>query len=336
MRGFKVVDPFDGPPLLKPNSGSSFYLREHDMQEFVWKGIDRADYYAFKLYSAADGYEKALYERTFLQGAKLVLDLGDLPTGNYKASVQGFATANEGTTRIIGYIGDSFFSYKRLFYIKLGKPANKSAISGLAMRRSGSEFVYKTEDRPDSAELLVSTDSLGGKIVMRKADRSGAATIKGLAPGNYYWTVKGELAGFDISAKDTYGFKVETIPPLPGAELLSPSHDFVFGPAELRAQRSIVLAWKPVEGATHYSLVVYASDKDAPIIKLEKLIATSYSIGDLSLLDKGDYNWSVQAFAYDSSDELEQTGLDSRSTFSIRLPAVKAAQTNSDGGYYGR
>jgi hypothetical protein len=335
-RSFEVVDPFEGPPLLEPSPGSAFYLREHDRRELSWKGIGKVDYYAFKLYSSADGYAKALFERSFLQSTRLVLDLGELPSGTYKASVQGFAVAGEGTTRIIGYIGESFFSYKRLAFIKLGEPGNRSAVPGLAMRRSGSKFVYTIEDRPDTAELLVSTDSRGDNIVVRKADRSGAITIKGLAPGNYYWTVKGELAGFDISAKNTYGFQVEAVPPLPRAELLSPSRDFTFGPSELRARRSIVLSWKPVEGATHYSLFVSASERETPVIKVEKLIATSYSIDDLSVLDKGEYRWSVEALAYDGADELEQAGLDSRSTFSIQLPAVKGARTNSDDRYYGR
>jgi hypothetical protein len=335
-RGFEVVDPFEGPPLLKPSPGSAFFLREHDKQELAWQTIAQADYYSFKLYSSADGYAAPLFERTFLQGTKLVLDLGDLPTGNYKASVQGFATEKEGTTRIIGYIGDSFFAYKRLTYIKLGKPADKAAIPGLAMRRGGSQFAFLSEDRPDSAELLVSADPRGEKVLLREILGTGSCTLKGLAPGSYFWTVKGYLAGFDISAKERYRFDIQAIPPLPKALLVNPPGGFEFGPAELRARRSIVFAWQPVEGATHYALVVYVPGRETPIVAAEKLKATTYSIDDLSVLDKGDYGWSVEASAYDASGELEQPGLDSRSTFSIRLPAVQKAKPKADSRYYGR
>jgi hypothetical protein len=171
---------------------------------------------------------------------------------------------------------------------------------------------------------------------LRKADRTGSSVIAGLSPGNYYWTVKGELAGFDISSKETYSFNVEAIPPLPGAEILSPPRGFEYGPSELRAKRAIVLSWKPVAGATHYGLAVYASGKEPPVIKVEKLDATSYAIEDISILDKGDFDWSVEAFAFDRSGEVEQSGLDSRSRFSIRLPALQKTKTSGDGRLYGR
>ncbi len=335
-RSFEVVDPFEGPPLLKPSPGSTFYLREHDGQELSWKGIERADYYSIKLYSAADAYSAPIMEKGFLAGTQVDFALGDLPSGSYKLSVQGFALAAEGTTRIIGYIGDSYFTYKRISYIRLGKPADKTAIPGLTMRRTGASFGYKAENLPDRAELIVSADARGNEVVARSPDRSGSATVRRLPPGNYFWTFKGELAGFDISAKESYSFSVMPIPPLPPAEILSPPMGFGFGPAELRSQRSIVLSWKPVEGATHYSLLLYASGKAEPLVERDRLQGTSFAITDLSLLDRGDFSWRVEAFSFDGEGKLEQSGLDSRASFSIQLPAVKQAQSSPDDKFYGR
>jgi hypothetical protein len=334
-RSFQVVEPLAGPSLLKPAPESSFYLRERDAQELAWQKIEHADYYTFKLFSPADGYAVPVLEKTFVEGTSLTFVLGDLPGGLYKASVQAFTASGEGTTRIIGYIGGSSFDYKRLTYITLAAPADTSSIAGLAMRRKGQTFSYGSSGTPDSAELQIYADPAGQQLVKRVQDRSGSILVKGLVPGKYYWTVKGSLVGFDISSKQVYGLTVEVIPPLPPAELLAPPRGFSFGPAELKSRRFIALSWKPVDGATDYSLRLYARGRQDPVVQLDGLRDTSYSIQDLSILDKGDYSWKVTALAHDETGDLEQPGLDSISTFVINLPRVMQAQPQSEGSYFG-
>ena len=335
-RGFQVVDPLPAPPLLAPAPSSSFYLREHDQETFSWSPIEHADYYSLSLRSAADNNAELIFERTFLEGRSLAYPLGDLPSGSYRLSIQAFASSGDETTRIIGYIGDNNFNYRRLTYIKLGSPAEDSHVAGLDARRGLAIFAYGSEDKPDAAEVFVSTDAAGSKIVARAADRSGRAGVGRLDPGSYYWTVKGRLVGFDVSAKERFHFVVDPIPPLPAAELILPAPNAVIGPAELRAKHSIFFAWKPVPGANRYAFAIYPQGKEVPLFSRDALRSPGCELDDLSILDKGRFTWSVEARSYDGKDELEQPGIAARSSFTIDLPVLQKAKAGNPSRLYGK
>jgi len=335
-RGFDVVEPFAAPALLKPAPGSSFPLREGDQATFSWTPVEKADYYAVSLRFASDDYSSVLFERDKVQDASLTYALGDLPSGSYRISIQAFAAPSEQSTRIVGKIGSSGFTYRQLAYVRLARPSDGASLPGLKLRREGEAFSFETRETLDSAEILILGDPSGKTILRNVPAKSGSALIKGLAPGKYYWTVKGSSAGFDLSARERYCFEIETPPPLPAAEPVLPAPLAVFGPAQLREKRSILLSWKPVAGATHYRLRLYAQGKKEPVFVKDKLDSTSYSLEDLSVLERGQISWSVEARSYDLSGELEQGGLESKSSFTIDLPAVKKAKTSGEKKTYGR
>lgn len=335
-RSFEVVEPFAGPSLASPAPGSSFYIRRKDSAVFSWAPIAHADYYNLALRSAADGYAAPVYERDYLEEPRLEYALGSLPGGTYRLSVQAFAASGEDTTRIIGYIGDSGFSFKPLSDIELRSPAEGEQLDGLAARRGKIVFEYDSADRPDAAELIVSRDPEGAYPVARAADRSGRASAGRLAPGSYYWTVRGTLAGFDISAAERRRFTVDQPPLLPAPEAISPAKDSTIGPDELRRRRAIDFAWKPVDGATLYRFAVYAPGKREPIVRKELTKATEYTIDDLTILEKGRLTWTVEAQAVDEQGEIEQAGRPAESAFTIDLPAVKKVGAGAGGKLYGR
>ncbi len=143
-RSFEIVDPFAGPALLKPASGSSFYLREHGSMNFSWTPIKHADYYKVILRSAEAAEDAPpILERSFIEDASLDYQLGELPGGAYRLSVQAFASSGPGTTRVIGYIGDNSFSYKPVSYIKLQGPADGEHIAGLDARYGKESFLLQ-------------------------------------------------------------------------------------------------------------------------------------------------------------------------------------------------
>ncbi len=335
-RSFTVVEPFASPALLSPAPDSIFYLPKGATESFSWTPIAGADYYDLILRSAADAYSSTVFEKDFVEGARLSYRLGDLPSGAYRLSIQAFASSGETTTRIIGYIGDAPFSYTRLSPIALASPADGAHLPGLDARRGGAVFVSKAEEEPDAAELVVSTDPTGSKVVARVADRAGRAGVGRLDPGVYYWTVTGRLKGFDISARERFRFEVDPPPPLPPPETVLPAADAIFGPPELRKKRSITLAWKPVAGATYYRLAVYLPGKRGPALVKDKLVSTSYEIDDLSVLDRGLITWSVEALSFDAAGELEQGGVEAKSSFTIDLPALKPAKSEGSDTAYGR
>jgi hypothetical protein len=335
-RGFEVVDPFPGVELAKPAPGALLYLRDREQTEFSWKPIPFADYYKVTLRSSADGYAAPLLERGLVEGTSLPFALGELPSGSYRLSIQAFAAASPVTTRIIGYIADHDFTYKRITRIKLASPAEGDRLPGLDARRGKAVFAYEHEDRLDEASIVVSSDPWGTKIVARVDARSGSAKVGRLDPGHYYWTALGKLAGFDVSAEKRASFAVEPPPPLPAPEPSAPAPGTIIGPAELREKRSILLSWSQVAGATHYRLSVFSQGKKEPILVKDELRETEYLIEDLTVLDRGDTTWKVEAIARDAAGEIEQGGIEGKSSFTIDLPAVKKAKPSGGGKAYGR
>jgi hypothetical protein len=335
-RRFAIVLPFAAPVILQPAPGSSFYLRDGDAETISWTPVEGADYYDLSLRPADGDTSSAAFEKGGVAGTSLACPLGDLPEGYYKLTVQGFTASSASTTKVAGLIGGGSFSYKRLSLLKLDSPANGTHLPGLDARHGKAAFAFGFADKPEEAELVVSTDPEGTKVVTRVRSLSGRASVGRLDPGVYYWTVTGRLKGLDISARERYRLEVDQPPPLPAPEPLLPPPDAIFGPTELRQKRSITLTWKPVTGATRYRLAVYLPGKHGPALVKDKLAATSYEIDDLSVLDRGLITWSVEALSFDATGELEQGGVVAKSSFTIDLPALKPAKPEGSDTAYGR
>ncbi|HUX41777.1 MAG TPA: FecR domain-containing protein [Rectinemataceae bacterium] len=328
---FEIVEPLAGPILLSPVPGSTICLREGDSAALSWTPIKGADYYNLSLRSAEEGPAPTLFEKHHVKDSSLACPLGDLPSGSYTLAIQGIASPGDMMTKIVGDIGESYFSEKRLSYIKLESPEDGGLVSGLDALRGKSIFSYDLTDQPDAAELEVSTDPEGSQVVARGFDRSGRASVGPLDPGVYYWTVKGRLAGLDISAQKSYRFSIDPIPPLPPPELDAPARNALIGAAQLRQTRNIFFSWKPVEGANRYILSIFARGKSAAIFTRDDLSSTNYDFKALSMLDKGDFAWTVEARSYDDSGKIEQAGKESGSSFKIDLPALQEAKFDEEG-----
>jgi len=335
-RVFTVAEPLPSPTVIAPVAGRQFYLREHDNVTIKWDPVKGADYYSLAILAPSDNYTKPIFEKNFLTETNIDYALGDLSAGIYRLQLQGFAMESDASTKIIGYSGESSFVYKRLTYLTLISPENGSAIEGLTARRQGVSLEYQTDNVPDQQEFVIYGDESRNQEIGKSAGRGNAWLKKKLAPGRYYWTVKGTLAGFDISAFETYDFDVLPIPPLPKATLLAPENEVVFGPDWFRANRSITFRWKEVAGATLYRFTLYPKDSDTPIKSEDALKTTEFTLQDLSVLAKGTFTWKVEARSYDADGELEQQGLVTEGNFTIDLPAVKKAASKSGDQLYGR
>ncbi len=333
-RSFVVVEPFDGPVLETPAPGSSFFLREKDTQKISWRAVAGADHYSVKIY--APYADRPIYERSLFGGLGLEFPLGDYPGGTYRVSVQAFGAEKESSTRIIGYIGDTYFSYDRLGYLQPAAPADGSVFGGLAARRGGVDLRYESKNRPAVSEFLVSRDSGGRDVVVRRPGSGGTTKLRGLAAGTYFWTVLGSLADFDISARERYSFTIEPVPALPPVRLLTPEQGFVFGPEELRRRRAIPLGWEGAAGATHYRLTLRKKDDAEPVLRIDRWSRTEFLLEELSRLDRGEFVWEVEALSYDDEGELEQEGTPVRSAFLIELPRMEKPSAKTAGSLYGR
>jgi hypothetical protein len=162
-----------------------------------------------------------------------------------------------------------------------------------------------------------------GEIVLAFPDEAYAGGVYDLAVENPGGLSTRRPAALDIR------------PALPAPALTAPAAGFAFGPAELRAERSIRLEWAAVPGATEYRLAVYAPGRAEALLVRDGLAATAWTIDDLSILERGAYAWRVVASARDRDGRLQRLGLTAASDFAVRLPALAPVRLAPGDDYYG-
>ncbi len=148
--------------------------------------------------------------------------------------------------------------------------------------------------------------------------------------------MKAELYGFDISAPRPNRFSVRPIPSLPAPERLDLPSGYRFGPAELRGLASLRFGWDTVSGATRYEFALYRGADSIPVVLSDALTDPSYELDDFSVLENGEYRWTVTARSFDSEGALEQDGKPAVSGFRIDLPPLLAPAPKGKEKFYGR
>ena len=333
-RMFRVVDPLPAPDVRAPAAGEAFALRQEDRYTITWDPVPGADYYQFRLFSEGAAGE-ALKSSATQQDTTADLPMGTYTPGAYRLLLQAFTLDKESSTRIIGYLGQTDFALRLITRMSLSAPPDRAVFEGLDARRHGVALAWAVPDRPESSELLVASDAALRSPVLKASAVDGHAVAPRLPAGDYWWTVRGTLAGLDLSSVTTRHFTVRPIPPLPMAGHLVPTQGYRFGPADFRASSSLRFQWDPVPGATRYELTVAKTGDQKPLIHEEALAESSWTLDDLSTLDNGAYRWTVTARGYDANGELEQDGLTAGSSFNIDLPALHAPAVKGKESFYG-
>jgi FecR protein. len=326
-RSLDVVEPFESPVLVRPSPGSRVYLREGDSLLFSWSAVPGADYYTAALSPADSPGGRPVLEKSFIEGTSLGYELGALPSGNYKLSLQAFASSGENTTRIIGYSGESSIDYRKVHPLEPASPAEGERVGGLEARKGKVVFSYEAEYPPDSAEVLVSRDEEGSRVVARAEATSGRASVGRLDPGVYYWTVAGSLAGLDISARRSLRFEVETPPPPPATRLTGPADGFLYRLKDFKAE-GLKLSWEPEAEAASYELLLSTrKDLSSPIAALatdtSSLRLSTKEVEALGLA--GTYYWGVRWRNAEgdlslASESRALAGTDEEAAFGLAFP----------------
>ena len=334
-RSFTVQDPLPAPVLSKPAPEAPLYLREGSSTLITWNPVADADYYSIGIYPAGSGDENPIFERTHIEKPELNYPFGDLKSGVYRIKLQAFSLESDISTRIIGYAEDSAVAYRKISDLEPATPKRGMTIEGLVALRQGVSLQYRNENVPDEQEFILYKGSAGGEIIARAAGKGDAYLQKRLVPGRYAWTVRGKLAGFDISLRDAIPFEVLPVPPLPATVLLEPEANSSFGADWLRSHHTLAFRWQPIDGANRYALSIFANGSANPIFYNDKIAGAEYVLQDLSLLARGPLVWKIEGRVYGGDGLLEQGGIPAESNFTIDLPAVKRA-TPKTGDFYGR
>jgi hypothetical protein len=109
--------------------------------------------------------------------------------------------------------------------------------------------------------------------------------------------------------------------------------------AELRKDRGISFHWNPVTGADGYIFTLYT---DAPrpeqrrqILRTAPLRTANYTLDQLSLLDRGNFIWQVEAVQISPSGTVTNIGTPGENRFVIDAPAPAVPRVRDPGILYG-
>lgn len=122
--------------------------------------------------------------------------------------------------------------------------------------------------------------------------------------------------------------------PLSAPRNMLPAAGTMLSHEQLQAQRAVVFNWEQVEGADAYSFTLYHQDAGTRRRILNEVVnnSTSYTLEDLSLLDRGTFIWQVEPINADGTESRGRTG---ESMFNVDYHSPSPVRIEETGILYG-
>ena len=330
------------PPLGKPNLfdvGGTVIVFPEGKTKFMWSPVEGVDYYQVRIRKVGDDHAPPIYENLFLTEDQVEIALQHVLEGNYRISVQGFASPSVMSTRRYGLAVDHSFVLRQLKPVELLYPADGARIDGLEAALNPFAFKWKSVVPPASSKIILRKSSVANPV-FEASDPSTEIQAPPLESGKYTWEVKAAVPeGFDISSRKQLSFTVLPIPPLPQATFNFPTADSVLNAAFFKENRSIDFKWSSVEDATHYrfKLVDYSGRSIfATDIRAGDSEQQSVDFQDLARLSRGTFYAEVRAQRRLSNGKVFQDGTVARVRFEINIPKARTVSTDETGVLYGK
>ena len=217
------------PPLEKPNLfdvGNTVIVFPEGKTKFAWSPVKGADYYQVRITKIGQE-DSPLYENLFITETKVEIALQRVLEGNYRVSIQGFASASVTSTRRYGLAVDHSFALMHLKPVELLYPADGVKIGGLEAALNPFTFKWKSVVSPATSKLILRKSGTANPV-FEVSDPSTEIQAPPLESGRYTWEVKATIPeGFDISSRKRFVFTVLPVPPLPQVVFGFPKTDTV-------------------------------------------------------------------------------------------------------------
>ena len=215
------------PPLEKPNLfdvGNTVIVVPEGKTKFAWSPVKGADYYQVRITKIGQE-DSPLYENLFITETKVEIALQRVLEGNYRVSIQGFASVT--STRRYGLAVDHSFALMHLKPVELLYPADGVKIGGLEAALNPFTFKWKSVVSPATSKLILRKSGTANPV-FEVSDPSTEIQAPPLESGRYTWEVKATIPeGFDISSRKRFVFTVLPVPPLPQVVFGFPKTDTV-------------------------------------------------------------------------------------------------------------
>jgi len=221
----------------------------------------------------------------------------------------------------------------------LSMPAGGAAIEGLTALRQQTLFRWECDAEIVSSRFVLSRDRdpLLGQAAVEIQNPGRDIRLESLGEGAWYWNVQVQTAdGFTVSAADAGFFQVLAIPLLPPAQNMQPARGYRFGITELRSRNNINFSWQAVQGANAYTFALFQQTTSGRrlIVRTDPSTATSYTLDNLMVLDRGTFVWQVEALNRRGS-VIEQRGMVGENTFILDFPPPSPVLIDDAGILYG-
>jgi hypothetical protein len=344
-----------GPALLNPAMDRSFYIQEPTANlRFEWSEITEASHYNLEVCETQDFINPRIRRQV---DAAFFADSSLEPGTWYWRVMPVFSSV---------YEGSSAFSPASLFHIRqdepeetvswippeppvpvpvippeirLISPADGAALSGLTALRQQTVFRWDTDGETVKSRFILSRnpDPFRGRPETEIPNPGRTINLE-LGEGLWYWTVETEDPEGLVSAAAPLRLEVLPIPllPAPGGRL--PANRSRIGIAELQSRQNIVFRWAAVQGANAYIFTLYQQTASGrrQIIRRPAENRTSWTLDDLSALDRGTFVWQVEAVNQGRNNAIEQRGRIEENTFVIDFPLPGPVRIIEDTGiFYG-
>jgi hypothetical protein len=188
----------------------------------------------------------------------------------------------------------------------------------------------------------------GARVLMRHEGPEGGSVPASVVEGNEASTIG---LAFPLQSMAAGSYSIELTNPgglsarLSGAVLLRhklpepasllPVKGSVFGPKDLRGMRSIGFSWEPVPEASQYLFRLRAAGNPERVVCEKLLTESAYSFDELSVLDRGEFRWSVEPRGIDGDGSPIPAIRPAEAGFRIDLPPIAAPTVSSGDVFYG-
>lgn len=329
-----IEPPLDIPVVQEPVAGGKAVVRSQVEYEFSWQPVQEADYYQFKLFRP-DG--TPLYEENYIEHTSLSLDLEDVPEGYYTWTLQAHREETMEASKSSGYTGSYSFLLRQLRPVSLETPADGSYFDGISAIKDPASAQWYTKDDLSYARFQLWQETASGtKLIQEIENPERIVQFPRLYEGEYFWTVDAlTFDDLDISAQIPNRFTVGAIAKLPATAGGSPEDDYVIDVEYLLQSRSILFRWEPVADAEQYIFRITRQNDTGNITDIVSVVldagTTEYELTDLSVLDRGRFEWSVEAQNL-FEGEIFQRGVPHSAAFIIDIPEITVPEVKEETG----
>jgi len=298
--------------------------------EFNWRPVAGAEYYVFRIYTAANRINP-VYDQAVVNITRHSVLMDSFANGTYYWTIQAIPR---------GEIGTEQFTLRRLQPVTLDSPAQGTVLSGLTALRQQTVFQWSSTESIGRSRFVLSRNPnpLQGPAAIERISPGRTISLDRLNEGIWYWTVEAQSPeGLNISAVSPRQLQVLPIPILPEPQNRLPATGRRFEADDLRAQRTITFSWSAVNGANAYILSLYHETAAGrrQLVRTNPENRTSWTLENLSILDQGTFIWQVEAVNSNQSGTIEQRGRIGENTFIVDVPLPGPVQKRDMGRLYG-